>query len=356
MASQNQPSVPTAPPDSGHRVQPPVVRGLSTFEQIIDYIVKTHQDLGSYDFACAGELILSIHWRVAEASDVAELGRRLDFRLLELDQPKISRFEYDYESETLYLEMGSSILHARVQIGLGDSIHDRIVKWCATANDIRVRKLFKSIVEYGTADIEYKRKLYKQADLSFGPHWTLPSLVCEVSKSYQYLNSSDGKIEVVLIIDIQYPDMKKAWFRLLTTDDLSAPWVLFYDDDITQQPTGQVALYLSDFIGLIPGVPPPFCRPSAIEVAAGITRKPTIALTYERLRAIFRMARYCQNPKVFTTEDGDEEENIYEEALNRGRKEGRQGERVKNERLLAEMEQRIVALERRIQEGQSETE
>lgn len=93
-------------------------------------------------------------------------------------------------------------------------------------------------------------------------------------KSYQYLNSSDGKIRVVLIIDIQYPDMKKAWFRLLTIDDLSSPWVLFHDDDLNldQAPTGQVALYLSDFLGLAPGIPAALCRPSATEVSAGIMR------------------------------------------------------------------------------------
>lgn len=87
-------------------------------------------------------------------------------------------------------------------------------------------------------------------------------------------------------------------------------------------------------------------------------------LTYERLTALFRRARSSHNPKEFTTEVGDEEENIYAEGLKEGRKEAREkgGEegrdkvRLENEQLLAKMRQRIAELERRIQEGRSEVE
>ncbi len=96
-------------------------------------------------------------------------------------------------------------------------------------------------------------------------------------KSRQYIDLSDGKIRVALIIDIQYPGMKKAWVSLLAADNSSSSWVqrsdLFYDDDLgQQQPAGHVALYLSDFVGLAPGLPVAVCRPSSAEVAAGITR------------------------------------------------------------------------------------
>jgi hypothetical protein len=94
-------------------------------------------------------------------------------------------------------------------------------------------------------------------------------------KARQYIDFSDGKIRVALILDLQYPDMKKAWVRLLVADDSSSSWVqhsqLLHDDDLVQQPVGQVDLYLSDFIGLA-GVRAVFCRPSTAELAAGVSR------------------------------------------------------------------------------------
>ncbi len=66
--------------------------------------------------------------------------------------------------------------------------------------------------------------------------------------------------------------MKKAWVNLLAADDSSSSWVLFHDDDLDQQPAGQVDLYLSDFLGLVPGIPAALCRPSTAEVASGIAR------------------------------------------------------------------------------------
>lgn len=74
------------------------------------------------------------------------------------------------------------------------------------------------------------------------------------------------------MIDIEYPNEKKAWINLLVTDNLTGSWALFHDDDSDPQPAGQVALYLSDFVGLVPDLPVDFCRPSATEVAAGIIR------------------------------------------------------------------------------------
>jgi hypothetical protein len=72
-------------------------------------------------------------------------------------------------------------------------------------------------------------------------------------KARQYIDSSDGKIRVALIIDLQYPGMKKAWVSLLVADDSSSLWVqhseLLHDDNFDEQPVGQVDLYLSDFLG-----------------------------------------------------------------------------------------------------------
>jgi hypothetical protein len=94
-------------------------------------------------------------------------------------------------------------------------------------------------------------------------------------KARQYIDSSDGKIQAVFILDLQYPGMKKAWVSLLVWDDTSGHWIqhhgLFHDDALDQQPVGQVDLYLSDFVGLA-GLPTASCRPSTAELTAGITR------------------------------------------------------------------------------------
>jgi len=197
MASQNSSATPAIPAPAEHCVEPvlpsplspsllrqrqptdpscsQVVQDLSTIEEIIKYIVNTRQHLGALD----GESILAFHWQASQAD---ELFERLDARLVELDERKIRRFEYDYESGTVYLDiMGESRLHFKVQIGLRDHIKNQIVKWRATANDARIRDLFSSIDEPGTAVIKYEGKIYKQPDVSFGREDDLPSLVCEVS-------------------------------------------------------------------------------------------------------------------------------------------------------------------------------
>ncbi len=154
-----------------------VVRDFSTIEEIIQCIFDTRQDAHNREFA--GQLTLAFHW---QASEVDELSEQLDARLVELDEQKIRRFEYDYKSETVYLDiMGESTLHVKVQNGLRDYIKNQILKWRATAIDTRIRDLFRSIDEPGTADIKYESKIRKQPDGSFGQAGTLPSLVFEVS-------------------------------------------------------------------------------------------------------------------------------------------------------------------------------
>lgn len=100
-------------------------------------------------------------------------------------------------------------------------------------------------------------------------------------KARQYIDTSDGMIRAVFIIDLGYPDPKKAWVSLLVADDSpdhsSGRWVqhseLFFDEDIDQQPVGQIDFYLSDFLGLkAASLPAALCRPSNAELAAGITR------------------------------------------------------------------------------------
>ncbi|KAK4102527.1 hypothetical protein N658DRAFT_495234 [Parathielavia hyrcaniae] len=141
--------------------------------------------------------------------------------------------------------------------------------------------------------------------------------------------------------------MKKAWVSLLAADGWLPHHELYYDDNLDQQPVGQIDLYLSDFVSSA-RLPPAYCRPSTAELAAEITRNPMITLTYERLRAIFRRARHLHKPTKYTTEVGDEEENPYEEAERRVVE-----ERAESERRLAE--ERIEA-ERRVAEERAEAE
>ncbi len=156
-----------------------MVRDFSTIEEIIQCISDTRQDAYNREFA--GQLILSFHW---QASQVDELFEQLDARLAELDEPKIHRFEYDYESETVYLDiMGESELHYQVKAGIRRYIEDRLAELVtlATMDDPEIRRLIRSIKERGTVLIKYESKIRKQADVSFGQAGTLPSLVCEVS-------------------------------------------------------------------------------------------------------------------------------------------------------------------------------
>ncbi|KAK4233491.1 hypothetical protein C8A03DRAFT_47977 [Achaetomium macrosporum] len=272
-------------------------------------------------------LILGFNW---QASQVDDLPEQLDARLIELDQTNIRRFEYDYETETVYLDIMSEC-----------PFHYQLL---VATEDTTIRDLIRSAKEQGTASIKYENKLRKQADLSFGQSETRQHVE---RKARQYIVSSDGKIRAVLILDLQYPGMKKAWVSLLAADDSASHWILhhelYHDDDLDQQPVGQVDLYLSDFVGLA-SLPAAYCRPFTAKLAAGIKRNPTINLTYERLRAIFRWARYLHTPKEFSQESGVAEERMETE---RRVAEARNEERIEVERRLAEerikMERHITA-------------
>ncbi|KAK4151054.1 hypothetical protein C8A00DRAFT_45679 [Chaetomidium leptoderma] len=301
--------LPGSPGDDEHHFEL-VSLDVSTIEEIIDHIVSARQRDSSHS-----ESMTVFHWQASQAYD---LSNRLDARLVELDEPKIRRFQYNYESETVYLDIrGESEFQYRVQAGLRDYINNQLAELLATTDDPPIRQLIRSINESGTFLEKYDGKLCKQADVSFGLVGPLPSLVCE---AHQYLDSSDGQIRAVLILHLQYPSMKKAWVSLLAADgssrDQDLHFGLYHDDDLDQQPVGQVELYLSDFLGLAV-LPAYLCRPSTDELAVGITRDPAITLTYKRLGAIFRRARSLHNPTEFTTEIGDEDENLSEEAKRR---------------------------------------
>jgi hypothetical protein len=80
--------------------------------------------------------------------------------------------------------MPESLLHYKVQSGLRDYIKNRIAKLLATTNDAIIRDSLRSVLEQGSVDITSDGKLFKQADVSFGPFGpvgSLRTLVCEVS-------------------------------------------------------------------------------------------------------------------------------------------------------------------------------
>jgi len=164
-------------------------------------------------------------------------------------------------------------------------------------------------------------------------------------KARDYIGLSDGKIQAVLILDLHYPNLTKAWVSLLVAngppDYLIHNHVLYFDGNLDQQPAGQVGFYLSDFAGLA-SLPAAYCRPSAAELDAGITRNPTVILTYDKLRAIFRWARHVHDPAKFTIEVGDEPQNSRLDARRDAAEKDRELERQRRE-----LEQKDSELERK---------
>jgi hypothetical protein len=154
-------------------------------------------------------------------------------------------------------------------------------------------------------------------------------------KVAQYIECAEGDIQAAIILDVQYPKANRAKVALRVADGTTTgTWVRYfdtiYDDNLTEQPEGEVGLYLSDFIGPA-GLPAAFCRPSAAETAADVQRfvsqlfflflfyrklrphsDPQVHLSYERLRKIFLKARAIYQG-TYGLGDGEkqEEDNIY---------------------------------------------
>lgn len=114
-------------------------------------------------------------------------------------------------------------------------------------------------------------------------------------KATRYIAGTQGRIGAVLILDLGYPDAKRAKVSLLVADGSLSRWVQrdesFYDEDLDDQPVGQVGLYVSDFLRGDDALPAALCRPSGAELAAGVSRNPQLVVTYAQLRSIFLRAR-----------------------------------------------------------------
>jgi len=144
-----------------------------SFDQIIQHIVNAYRD--------GTESIISLH---CPADGAWDLGARINEKLVELDQIKIQRFEYDYQSGIAYIDiMPESSLHFQMLVGTHNHTEISLARFIATIPDAALRqRIVREILDFGTARIEKEGKILKQGDFTFGTIKNkLPSLVGEVS-------------------------------------------------------------------------------------------------------------------------------------------------------------------------------
>jgi len=270
-----------------------------TLDQMVEFIIDAHRN--------RTESILSLRCSVDFA---LRLRATLDGKLEELDQPQIRRWEYDYHSGIAYIDITMETkLHYLCQNGIERDIEIDLGRFVvaipdatipdatipdatipgATIPDATIRDyIMKAILNVGTSPIEKEGKILKQADIALGSlHNKLPSFVCDVSyseprshverKMAQYIEAAEGEIRAVAAFKIQYPGAKWATVALRVADGsaTTGAWMqhfdTIYDEKLPRQPDGQIALYISDFIGPA-RLPTDFCRPLAAELAAGVIR------------------------------------------------------------------------------------
>lgn len=288
MAARNTSSATTAaavasldlsalPEDDDQSVDMVSVDGY-TFDQIVEHIVDAYRR--------GTESIISLRC----PADLAwGLSARLDEELIELDQRPIRRFEYDFHSGIAYIDiMPETSLHYRIQTGTRNYAEITLARFVTTIPDPAIRQwITQEILDFGTCSIAEEGKILKQGDFAFGSvKNNLPCLVGEVSyserrshverKAVQYIECTESKIRATIVFKAQYPDAKWATIALRVADgSATGSWVQYfdtiYDVKLPEQPGGQLGLYVSDFIGPA-GLPTEFCRPSAAELAAGISR------------------------------------------------------------------------------------
>ncbi|KAH6612912.1 hypothetical protein B0J18DRAFT_470263 [Chaetomium sp. MPI-SDFR-AT-0129] len=290
-----------------------------SIDEIVQHIVDARRD--------RTESILSLHW---PADAPGDLCGRIDKKLVKLDQIKIRRFEYDYQSGIAYIDiMTETSLHFQMLVGTSNYAELSLARFVATIPDDALRqRIVGEILNFGTASIEKKAKILKQGDFAFSSVKNkLPSL---------YIKCAEGDIQAAIVLDVQYRKANRAKVALCVADGTAAgTWVRYfdtiYDEKLVEQPEGEVGLYLSDFIGPT-NLPVSFCRPSAAETAAGIQRNPQVRLTYEQLRKIFLKARAIYQGR-YEPRNGEEEEedNIYTIIQSAKRERERERERSKQE-------------------------
>jgi len=250
-----------------------------SFDQIVEHIVDARR--------YGTESILSLRC----PADVAwDLGERLDKKLEELDQLQMHRFEYDYQSGIAYIDiMPETQFHYQFQVGSKFYAEVTLARFLATIPDPAVRQhITQSILDFGTSSVAEQDAILKQGDFGFGTvQDKIPRLVGEVAygesrghverKVVQYIECSGGKIQATIAFKAQYPEAKwiVVYLRVADGNSAAGSWVQYgdtiYNNKLSKQPDGHVSLYVSDFVGPV-GLPADLCRPSAAELAAGVSR------------------------------------------------------------------------------------
>ncbi|OIW22105.1 hypothetical protein CONLIGDRAFT_557427, partial [Coniochaeta ligniaria NRRL 30616] len=300
-----------------------------TLDRIVQHIVDVRRR--------NTQVICTFDW---PADQIDTLFSHLAVRLHTLGEDKVRHTEYDYRLEKIILYiMQESRIHYQVKYGLDQEIRLGLMLSMSAIQEVDLRLRAKAIIGHGTASIHQDGRILRQADCSFG-HAESRKHVEE--KAVEYISCTQGDIQAVLILDLKYPKANMAFVSLYVPDAspgnvAGGRWVLrrdvFYGGDgLSEQPDGQVDLYLSDFLGHT-GLPTALCRPSGADLDAGITRTPHVILTYDRLREVFLQARSIHAGILGPSVPGPE--SLYQAAA---RRVGEQAER----RHTEEMNRRIA--------------
>ena len=122
--------------------------------------------------------LLGFYWK---ANQMPGLPERLDAGLFRSGEMQIRRFEYHFESETVYIDLfGGVRFQLEAKAGFRAYIENQIAKLPAIIDDPEIRHLVRSIKK-NTTVLDIAHKLRTEIDFSFGQAGSLPSIICEVS-------------------------------------------------------------------------------------------------------------------------------------------------------------------------------
>ncbi|KAK3364376.1 hypothetical protein B0T25DRAFT_493164, partial [Lasiosphaeria hispida] len=266
----------TYPPVGGPQIERLLLDTLPTLEEIFQHIINARYST------------LTFPW---PEDQLESLDAYLVSKAHELGQAnlKIRRFEYDFESATVYLNMKvvESNFHSVFTIYSANYVEYEIEVGIPHVKDENIQRRLRATINRGTGSIVAKKSSV-QADWSLGcADSKIPRLICE-EKARRYFRRWDS-VQVVFIIDIAYPSHDAATVSLLTRSGWVQHREAFFDGNADEQPAGQVGLYYSDLIGPT-GLPPAYCRSEALG--------PNIVVPFEVLRYILTIARNVHTGKT----------------------------------------------------------
>jgi len=173
MAAQNPSISPGSPARhdlSARELQELVLVDGSTVDEVVEKIARARD---------GQKMLLGFYWK---ANQLPGLPERLDDGLVKSGEFQNQRFEYHFESETVYIDLfGGAQVELDVKAGLRGYIENQVAKLPATIDDPEIRHLVRSIKKNDTTVLEIAYKLRTQIDFSFGQAGALPFMICEVS-------------------------------------------------------------------------------------------------------------------------------------------------------------------------------